>query len=133
MTKSSNLFRRLALAITLMVALTGSISAHAGVVVTSVGSALTEADGVATAKFKIQVENGDAADIANVRVSIGDIEIAVGDVAAGATAVSSAQKFLFDAATLLPTKHVPVPVTIKYVVDGVETSVAGSLILNRAE
>lgn len=133
MTKMCRIIAGLALTLALVVALAGSVSARAGVVVSAVGSALTETDGVATAKFKIQVENGDAADIANVRVSIGDIEIAVGDVAAGATAVSSAQKFLFDAATLLPTKHVPVPVTIKYVVDGVETSVAGSLILNRAE
>jgi len=116
-----------------VVALVGSASARAGVAVTTVGSVLTESDGVATAKFKIQVENGDQADITNVRVAIGDIEIAIGDVAAGTSVVSAAQKVLFDAATLMPTKHVPVVVKIKYFVDGVETVVAGSLIFNKAE
>lgn len=125
--------RGLALTIAMTVALAGSASARAGVVVSTVGSVLTESGGVATAKFKIQVENGDPADITNVRVTFGDIEIAIGDVAAGTTLVSGAQKLIFDAATLLPTKHVPVPAKIKYFVDGVETVVDGSLIFNRAE
>lgn len=134
MTKVQAGLRGLWLAFAVVVALVASASAHAGVAANAVGSQLTEANGVATATFKIQVENSDQADITNARVVFaGGIEVAVGDVAAGATVVSAQQKFVFDASTLMPTKHVPVPVTLKYLAGGVETEVSAFIVLDRAE
>lgn len=127
------LLKGLALTVAVVVALAGSASARAGVVVTTVGSVVTESAGVATARFKIQVANGDKADITNVRVVFGEIEIAIGDAPAETTVVSGAQKLLFDSETLVQSKNIPVAAKIKYFVDGVETVVDGILIFNRAE
>ncbi len=134
MSKVPAVLKGLTLVVAMVVALAGSVVAHARVDVLAVDSELTESNGLATAKFKIQVSNHEETSMTSVRaVFDGGIEVAMSDVAADATVTSGAQKFVFNAADLMATKNVPVTITVKYMTDGVEQSIAALLVLRRAE
>jgi hypothetical protein len=129
--------RLLAFSVAFLMALavaTASPSARARISVMAVDSEVTVSDSLATAKFKIQVTNQDETAMTSVHaVFAGGFEVAMSDVAAGATVTSASQKLVFNAADLVASKNVPVPVTLKYVTDGVEQSASAVLVLRRAE
>jgi hypothetical protein len=134
MTKMPSVLRGLALAAAMVIALAGSIAAHARVDVLAVESQLTESNGLATATFKIQISNHEEAAMTSVRaVFAGGIEVSMNDVAADATVTSGTQKFVFASADLPATKNVPVNITVKYFTDGVEQSIPALLTIRRAE
>jgi hypothetical protein len=134
MTKMPAVLKMLALTAATVLAFTASSSARSLVEVRAVDSELTEANGLATAKFKIQVENKDEAPMVAARVVFpGGIEVVIGDVAAGATAVTGPQKFVFAAADLPATQNVPLTVTLKYTAGEAATEVSALLTFKRAE
>jgi hypothetical protein len=115
-------------------ALVASPAPHARVAVTAVDSQVTEQGAIATATFKIQIVNQEDAELTGLRVAFdGGIEVVVGDVAAESTLVSGGQKFVFDTTDMLPTKSFPVPVTVKFSLNGVATEMKAILAMKRAE
>ncbi len=134
MTKMPAVLKGLTLAIAMTLGLASSVAARAGVDVAAVNSAITVTNDLATAKFKIQVSNHEDATITSVRVVFaGGIEVALSDVAADTSATSGGQELTFKAADLPATKNVPVAVTVKFFVNGVEQSASAVLVLRRAE
>src|SRR5689334_11683631 len=116
MTRTTKSFAAVLLAIAVGAA---ALSAHARVSVMAVGAEVTQQGSIATAKFKIQVTNEEDVAINAVRVVFdGGIEVVIGDVAAGSTVVSGGQKFVFDTTNLPPTRSFPVPVTVKFLLNG---------------
>jgi hypothetical protein len=134
MTKMTAVLKGVAVAFAMAIALGVSVAADARVDVLAVDSQVTEANGLATATFKIQVANHEEAAMTSVRaVFAGGIEVALSDVAADATVTSAGQKLTFIAADLPATKNVPVSVTVKYLTNGAEQSLTALLTLRRAE
>jgi hypothetical protein len=99
----------------------------------AVASSLTQQDGTATARFVVQVTNDDEAAMTNVRVVFNaDFQVAVGDVAPGATATSGPQTITVDV-TSSPTQSLALPVTYKFSVDGAAAETTGLLTFRRAQ
>jgi len=134
MTKTTRLF---AFSLALLVALASGaapLAARTRLAVNAVNSVVTQEGAIATAKFKIQIVNQDDVALTAMRVVFaGDIEVVIGDVAAESTVLSGGQQFMFDTTNMPPTKSFPVPVTVKFLVNGVETEMAAILAMKRAE
>jgi hypothetical protein len=134
MTKMPAALKMLAITVVAALASMAQSSAHSRVEVRAVESQLTVSGGLATAKFKIQVENQDESAMLAARIVFpGGIEVVIGDVAAGATAVTVPQKFVFAADDLPATQNVPVTVTLKYTSGDAATEMPALLIFKRAE
>jgi len=134
MTRLNSWIRAMLLTLLAVVTLVATSSAHARVAVTAVSSEVTEQGSIATATFKIQVVNQEDAALTGVRVVFeGGIEVVLGDVAAEATLTSGGQKFMFDTTNMPPTRSFPVPVTVKFAVNGVESEMTAILAMKRAE
>lgn len=83
------------------------------------------------AKFRITVTNGESAVASNVVVAFADgAEVNVGDVAAEGSAASGVQTRAIDVSAI-PTRNVPVPVTVKFFLDGVSVELAQILTVRR--
>ena len=96
---------------------------------TLVASAVAVQNGLADATFRIEVKNDEASAMSDVFVVFADnAELAVGNVPAEGSATSGEMTRTFDVSNS-PSKYVPIPVTLKYSVDGaqVETSVTVTL------
>lgn len=99
----------------------------------AVASSMTQQDGTTTARFVVQVTNDDDAAMTNVQVVFNaDFQVAVGDVAPGATATSGPQMITVDV-TSSPTQSLALPVTYKFSVDGAAVETTGLLTFRRAE
>lgn len=86
-------------------------------------------DGVADTTFRIVVTNGESAALGNVVVVFADgAEVAVGDVAPDATVASESQRRSFDLGGS-HSRHVGVPVTLKYSRDGAAVEQSADLVL----
>ena len=89
----------------------------------------TENSGFIDVQFQVAASNSDVAAV-NVWVRFADgAQISLGDMAAGATAVSGVQTMTIDSSTL-PTRNVPVPVKVLYVVDGVNVESDQTLLVS---
>ena len=134
MTKLPAVVKGFALAFAMVVAIAGSVAAHARIDVLAVDSEVTESNGLATAKFKVQVSNHEETVMTSVRIVFeGGIEVAMSDVAADATVTTGGQKFMFDITNMPPTRSFPVPVTVKFSINGVESETTAILAMKRAE
>lgn len=99
----------------------------------AVASSMTQQNGTTTARFVVQVTNDDDAAMTNVQVVFSaDFQVAVGDVAPGATATSGPQTISVDV-TSSPTQSLALPVTYKFSVDGAAVETTGLLAFRRAE
>lgn len=92
--------------------------------------AVAESGGAAEVQFKVTVTNGGSSAAANVIVVFADgLQLRVGDVAPEGSAVSEKETRTIDV-SVLPTRSQPVPVTLKFAVDGVNVELAQTLVLN---
>lgn len=92
---------------------------------------VVESGHLVDAKFRIKVTNGESAVASNLSVVFADgAEVNVGDVTAEGSAVSGTQTLVIDVSAI-PTRSVPVPVTLKFVLDGVSVEVAQVLTVSR--
>ena len=126
---SRTIVRSLALLLVLAGAITTVAARSGNVSATLVASEVLTAEGSADATFTIQVTNGGSSAASNVRVVFSDgAEVAIGDVAADASASSDSQRRVFDTSAM-PTHNFPVQVTVKYSQDGTDVEDAAILIL----
>ena len=96
---------------------------------TMITSAVSIQNGVADATFRIEVKNDEDAALSDVFVIFADdIQLAVGSVAAAASASSEEMTRSFNVAET-PSKYTPIPVTLKYSVDGVAVETAVTVTL----
>ena len=134
MTRLNSKLSALALALCAVATLAASPAAYARVAVTAVDAEVTQQGTIATAKFKIQLVNQEDAMLIGTRVIFqGGIEVVLGDVAANSTFVSGGQKFVFDTSNMPPTRSFPVPVTVKFSLDGADVELKAMLAMKRAE
>ena len=97
-----------------------------------VASEVLVGNGQADATFTIEVTNGEATSATNVRVVFSDgAEVAIGDVAPERTASSDSQRRTIALET--PTRQQPVPVTLKFSIDGTDVEVSAILTLSISE
>lgn len=117
----------------LVVALVGFTAvsrAEAQVSVSVTDAAVVIQDGVADATFKLQVSNGAASGVSNVWVALPDgTSTWLGDLAAGESTTSASESHRFDVSGLPPTHNTPIPVTIKFSLDGADVEQAAILVL----
>lgn len=126
---SFNHLRTLAGALALAVAAFVPAAAAQSVSATLEATEVIVQDGVADTTFRIVVTNGDAAALGNVVVVFADgAEVAIGDVAPDATVASESQRRSFDLGGS-PSRHVGVPVTLKYSRDGAAVEHSADLVL----
>lgn len=119
------------LALLLALAATMStVAARSGdVSATLVASEVLVAEGSADATFTIKVNNSGSSAASSVRVVFSDgAEVAIGDVAAEASASSDSQRRVFDTSAS-PSRTFPIQVTVKYSQDGADVEVPATLIL----
>jgi hypothetical protein len=82
-------------------------------------------------QFTVTVSNRDSAVASNVFVIFKDgLQVGLGDVAPGTSAVSATQSESIDVASM-PTRHVPVPVTVKFVFKGQNVEQSQTLVVDR--
>lgn len=82
-------------------------------------------------QLKVNVTNTGDSLASNVTVRFEDgLEVGLGDIAAGQSALSATQSESIDV-SLKPTHHVPVPVSVSYVVDGQSVQVSQNLVVDR--
>jgi hypothetical protein len=99
----------------------------------AVASSMTTQNGTTTANFVVQVSNYEEAAITNFKVVFSeDFQVAVGGVAAGATAASAPQVITVDTSGS-PTQSLLLPVTYTFSVDGANVEMAAVLMFRRAE
>jgi len=84
---------------------------------------------IVDAQFRITVTNGESSVASNVSVVFADgIQVSVGDVEAGGSAVSEQETRTLDTSEM-PTHNFPVPVTLKFTLDGANVERAQTLIV----
>jgi hypothetical protein len=82
-------------------------------------------------QLKVAVTNSGSSVASNVTVRFEDgLEVGLGDIAAKQSAVSATQSASIDV-TLRPTHHVPVPVSVQFVVNGESVQVSQTLVVDR--
>ena len=82
-------------------------------------------------QLRVAVANGESAVASNVVVAFEDgLQVSLGDVAAGQSAVSTVQTESIDISTK-PTHNVPVPVSVKFVLNGQSVESAQTLLVKR--
>ena len=114
----------LALAATPLVA-SAQVQANAQVI------SVVESGNFIDVQLKVSVTNAGDSLASNVVVRFEDgLQISLGDVAAGNSAVSATQTESVDVSTK-PTHHVPVPVSVTFVVDGQSVEVSQTLVVDR--
>jgi hypothetical protein len=83
----------------------------------------------ADVQFRVTATNGEASVAVNVKVVWEDgVETNVGDVAPGGSAASATEQRIFDTSAM-PTRNFPVPVTVRFTLDGVDVALAQTLIV----
>jgi hypothetical protein len=83
------------------------------------------------AQFRVVVRNGESSAAVNVQVVFEDaVEVNLGNIAGDGSAVSAPERRMIDISAM-PTRHVPVPVTVRFAVDGVEVELQQSLVIDR--
>ncbi len=82
-------------------------------------------------QLRVSVANGESAVASNVVVAFQDgLQVALGDIAARQSAVSAVQTESIDVSAQ-PTRNVPVPVTVKFVLNGRSVELAQTLFVRR--
>ena len=80
---------------------------------------VTVTDSIADATLAVEVQNEESGAVTNVWVVFEDgTEVSVGDVPAEGSASSAAARYTFDLSDKLPTANVPLPVTVKFSIEG---------------
>ena len=103
---------------------TALIAADARVSATLIVSSVSVQNGLADATFRIEVKNDEASAMSDVFVVFADnIELAVGNVPAEGSATSVEMTRSFDISASA-SKYTPIPVTLKYSVDGAQVESA---------
>jgi len=78
-------------------------------------------------EFRVTVTNGESSVASNVNVVFEDgVQLGVGDVAAGGSAVSAPEKRIVDVSS----RNTPLPVTLQFILDGVNVELATNLVVN---
>lgn len=86
-------------------------------------------NGIAQARFSIEIANAGASPLSNVVAVFSDgLEVAIGDVAAEGSAVSQPESRTIDISEL-PSNNIAVPITLKFSVDGNDVEEAATLYL----
>ena len=81
-------------------------------------------------QFSITVTNGESSVASNVLVEFEDgLQVSVGDVSAGGSAVSAPETRTIDTSAM-PTRNVPIPVTLRFALDGVNVELARTLVVH---
>lgn len=81
-------------------------------------------------KFRLAVTNGESSVAVNAWVVFADgQEVYVGDVAADGSASSAQQTRMIDVSAT-PTRHFPVPVTVRFTLNGVNVELTQTLVLH---
>lgn len=126
----STLSKIRAVVVVAAVALSGAgASADARVTATMVTSAVSVQNGIADATFRIEIKNDEDTAMSDVFIVFADnIELAVGSVPAAGTGTSGEMTRSFDISES-PSKYTPIPVTLKYSVNGVGVETAVNILL----
>ena len=119
----------MASAVVLSASLFGATEPRVSAYIVESSGAVT--DGIAEGTFKVSVTNGEASDATNLVVVFSeDSSLSVGDIAAGATVVSGPVTITMDVSTMA-TKNTPMPVTLKFTLDGAAVEMPYNLTLAR--
>jgi len=90
-----------------------------------------ESGAFADVQFRITVTNGESSVASNVSVVFADgLQVNLGDVGAGGSAVSAPETRVIDVSAE-PSRNVPVPVTVKFTLDGVNVELDQTLVIFR--
>ena len=99
------------------------------VTATMIASAVSVQNGLADATFRIEIKNDEESALSDLFVVFADnIELAVGAVPAEGSATSGEMTRSFDISES-PSKYTPIPVTLKYSVNGVPVEAAVNVLL----
>jgi hypothetical protein len=82
-------------------------------------------------QFRIVVRNEEPSVASNVHVIFEDgVQVNVGDVAPDVSATSAPERRIVDTSAT-PTRHIPVPVTVRFSLDGVDVESMQTLVVDR--